>query len=70
VSLIIHALINFLPTYILGYINGASVVWHVTGAFCLMILIPAVAPTHQDATFVFGTFYQADVGVTGDPSSV
>ena len=67
--LILHALINFLPTRILGILNGFSVCWHVAAVFVLIILLPAVAPTHQGADFVFTTFYQDDVTAVGDPSA-
>lgn len=48
--------------------NGISVVWHVVGTFVLIILLPAVAPTHQSAEFVFTTFYN-DTTASGDPSA-
>lgn len=67
VILFLHALINFLPTRVLALMNGASVVWHITGTFVLIILLPAVAPTHQSAEFVFTTFYN-DTSASGVPS--
>lgn len=69
VTLVLHAVINFLPTRILGMLNGFSVCWHVAGAFALIILLPAVAPTHQGADFVFTTFYTDDVTALGAPSN-
>ena len=68
VTLVLHAVINFLPTRVLGILNGFSVCWHVAGAFALIILLPAVAPTHQGADFVFTTFYQDDATAVGAPS--
>ncbi|BDA43078.1 Amino-acid permease BAT1 [Coccomyxa sp. Obi] len=67
IILFLHAIINFLPTRILALMNGVSVVWHVVGTFVLIILLPAVAPTHQSAEFVFTTFYN-DTSASGVPS--
>ncbi len=68
VILVVHALINFLPTRVLAIMNGVSAVWHVVGTFTLIILLLAVAPTHQSAEYVFTTF-NSDTEATGVPSS-
>ncbi len=70
VILILHALINFLPTRFLALWNAASTVWHITGTIVLIILLPAVAPTHQSAAYVFTDFESAaDVASSGVPSA-
>jgi amino acid transporter len=68
VCLILHALINFLPTKFLGWWNATSAVWHFVGTIVLIILLPSVAPTHQSATYVF-TEFDSDTSATGVPSS-
>ena len=68
VILLLHALINFLPTRFLALWNAASVVWHVLGTFVLIILLPAVAPMHQSGEYVFTTF-NSDTSASGVPSS-
>ena len=68
VILILHAMINFLPTRFLALWNGASTVWHIIGTFVLIILLPAVAPTHQSSSFVF-TEFDSDTSSSGVPSS-
>ena len=68
VILILHAIINFMPTRFLALWNGASTVWHIIGTFVLIILLPAVAPTHQTSAFVF-TEFDSDTSASGVPSS-
>ncbi|CAK0780294.1 hypothetical protein CVIRNUC_005001 [Coccomyxa viridis] len=68
IILLLHALINFLPTRFLALWNAASVVWHVLGTFVLIILLPAVAPVHQSGAYVFTTF-NSDTSASGVPSS-
>ncbi|GBF90646.1 amino-acid permease BAT1-like protein [Raphidocelis subcapitata] len=57
---VIHGLINMLPIHYIGIMNCVSIGWHiaVTAVFC--VLLPAVAPTHQPASFVFGKIITAD----------
>ena len=47
---------NLFSSRILAYINAFSVFWHVAGVAVLIILLPAVAPTRQPASYVFGQF--------------
>ncbi len=68
VILFLHALINFLPTRFLALWNAASTVWHIIGTAVLIILLPAVAPTHQSSAFVF-TEFDSDTSASGVPSS-
>lgn len=68
VILVLHAMINFMPTRFLALWNGASTVWHIIGTFVLIILLPAVAPTHQTRAFVF-TEFDSDTTSSGVPSS-
>ena len=68
VILFLHALINFLPTRFLAIWNATSTVWHIVGTFVLIILLPAVAPTHQSGSYVF-TDFESDTTATGVPSS-
>ena len=69
VTLALHALINVLPTRILGYMNALSVFWHCATAFTLTVVVPAVAPTHQSWSFVFTEFYSDDTTALGAPSN-
>ena len=68
VILVLHACINFLPTKFIATLNGVSAVWHLVGTFTLIILLPAVAPTHQSASYVFTTF-NTDTTASGVPSA-
>lgn len=45
-----HALLNTFGVNWLNAMNSVSVVWHVVGTIVLVIMIPAVAPTHQSAS--------------------
>ena len=47
---------NCFSSRILAWINAFSVFWHVAGTVVLIILLPAVAPTRQPASYVFGQF--------------
>lgn len=40
----------------MGWLSGVSTVWHMVGTVTLIILLPAVAPTHQSAKYVFTEF--------------
>jgi amino acid transporter len=51
VILVLHAVINMLPTKFIAQLNGFSAVWHFIGTFVLIVLLPAVAPTHQSASY-------------------
>ncbi|KAK9806449.1 hypothetical protein WJX73_008244 [Symbiochloris irregularis] len=53
-----------------AWLSGFSVVWQLGGLFVLLILIPAVAPTHQSASFVFGKFFTAAQSGSGLPSNL
>ncbi|KAK3934766.1 amino-acid permease BAT1 [Diplogelasinospora grovesii] len=54
--LISHALVNTFGVHILRYLNNVSIVLHSAGVTALCIAVLAKAPTHQPASFVFGTF--------------
>ena len=54
--LILQGLLNCFNSLVLAWINAFSVVWHVPGVVVLIILLPAVAPTHQSGSYVFGQF--------------
>jgi hypothetical protein len=49
-----------LPIHYIGIMNRFSIFWHiaVTAVFCAVL--PAVAPTHQPASFVFGKLMTAE----------
>ncbi|MEW5318750.1 MAG: hypothetical protein WDW38_009945 [Sanguina aurantia] len=54
--LVCHGLINSLAVNLLGWINSVSAWWNLVGVIAIIIIIPAVAPSHQAASFVFGSF--------------
>ena len=51
-----HGLLNTMGTKITAYLNGFSSVWHMVGTLVIVIVLLAVAPTHQSGKYVFGTF--------------
>ncbi|MCJ1376883.1 hypothetical protein MMC20_008128 [Loxospora ochrophaea] len=58
-----HAMINSFGVHILRYLNNSSIILHSLGVGSLAIAVLAKAPTHQNAKFVFATFYDG----SGDP---
>ncbi|MCJ1381115.1 hypothetical protein MMC17_004224 [Xylographa soralifera] len=61
--LISHAMVNSFGVHILRFLNDSSIILHSLGVGSLAIAVLAKAPTHQNASFVFSTFYDG----TGDP---
>ncbi|MCJ1391527.1 hypothetical protein MMC18_004391 [Xylographa bjoerkii] len=61
--LISHGMVNSFGVHILRYLNDTSIILHSVGVGSLAIAVLAKAPTHQNASFVFSTFYDG----TGDP---
>ena len=55
--LVCHGLLNTIGTKLAALLNGFSSVWHMVGTLVIVIVLLAVAPTHQSGSFVFGTFY-------------
>eukprot|EP00887_Chlorella_sp_A99_P005312 scaffold1.g5312.t1 len=62
--LVVHGLLNTFANSILAFLNGISAFWHVVGTLVFIIALPAVAPTHQSAKFVFASFNDPDVGIS------
>ncbi|KAH8671644.1 amino acid/polyamine transporter I [Xylariales sp. PMI_506] len=62
--LVSHGLVNSFGVHILRFLNNASIVLHSVGVTALCIAVLAKAPTHQPASFVFGSFYDG-TGVDG-----
>ncbi|MEW5315989.1 MAG: hypothetical protein WDW38_007383 [Sanguina aurantia] len=54
--LFVHGLINSFGVDMLGWINSISAWWHLIGTLAIIVIIPAVAPSHQSASWVFGSF--------------
>ncbi|WIA39719.1 hypothetical protein OEZ86_005781 [Tetradesmus obliquus] len=54
--LILIGLINTVTVRALGVVGEISIWWHVIGCTTFVIMLPAVAPTHQTAEWVFTTF--------------
>ena len=52
-----HGLLNTIGTRLAALLNGFSSVWHMVGTLVIVVVLLAVAPTHQSASFVFGKFY-------------
>lgn len=65
----LSGLMNVFSTWIIAWLNAVSVFWHFTGVIVLIILIPAVAPTHQSGDYDFCTFNKADLSSTGNSSN-
>ena len=57
--LVCHGLLNTIGTKLAALLNGFSSVWHMVGTLVIVIVLLAVAPTHQSGSFVFGTFYES-----------
>lgn len=60
VVLVLSGLINSFDVKVVSLLDGISVVWHIAGTVIYMIILLAVAPTHQPASYVFGQFNDAD----------
>ncbi|GAB4822974.1 hypothetical protein N2152v2_010020 [Parachlorella kessleri] len=59
-----HGLLNTFAVRILAFLNGISVIWHVVGTAAFVIALPAVAPSHQSAKYVFSHFnHNPDSGI-------
>ncbi|KXS17474.1 amino acid transporter [Gonapodya prolifera JEL478] len=54
--LVFCALLNTLGDNLLTLFTTASVVWHMATTFLFIVVVPAKAATHQDASFVFTEF--------------
>lgn len=64
------ALLNVFSTQVVSFLNLFSFVWHVGGVLVLLIFIPAVAPTHQSAAYVFWHFSDATSTTSGISNNV
>ena len=62
--LVSHGLVNTFGVHALRYLNNVSIILHSVGVSVLCIAVLAKAPTHQPASFVFGTFNDG-TGVDG-----
>jgi amino acid transporter len=54
--LVSHGAVNTFGVHILRYLNNTSILLHSAGVTAICIAVLAKAPTHQPASFVFGTF--------------
>ncbi|CAO3673113.1 unnamed protein product [Umbelopsis vinacea] len=54
--LIFAALVNFMGTKVTGFINKFLVAWALLGTAIIVIAMPAMAPSHQSAKWVFTEF--------------
>eukprot|EP00891_Asterochloris_glomerata_P002201 jgi/Astpho2/2201/Aster-03190 len=54
--LVCHAFLNIFSTKINALLNSISAVWHIVGVVVCIIVLPAVAPSHQSAKYVFTDF--------------
>lgn len=54
--LVSHGVVNSFGVRLLKYLNNVSIFLHSAGVASLCIAVLAKAPTHQPASFVFGTF--------------
>jgi amino acid transporter len=62
--LVSHGLLNTFSIRVLSVLDGISAVWHVVGTLAFMIILLAVAPSRQPASWVFGYFDPApDSGI-------
>ncbi|KAK3369828.1 amino acid/polyamine transporter I [Podospora didyma] len=67
--LISHGIVNSFGVKTLRYLNNVSIALHSLGITALCIAVLAKAPTHQPASFVFGTFRDG-TGVEGEGWSI
>lgn len=63
--LVSHGIVNTFGVRILRYLNNASIALHSVGITAICIAVLAKAPTHQPASFVFGSFHDG-TGVDGE----
>ena len=54
--LICHGVLNTFGTAINAMLNAFSSLWHMVGVIVIVIVLPAVAVTHQSGSFVFSNF--------------
>ena len=54
--LICHGVLNTFGTVINAMLNAFSSIWHMVGVVVIVIVLPAVAVTHQSGKFVFTNF--------------
>lgn len=66
--LISHCLINVFLVKSLKWLNNLSILLHSVGVASIAISILALAPIHQPASFVFGTFNDATAAAGTDVS--
>ena len=59
-----HALVNTFGVRLLRRLNTASIALHSAGVTAIAVAVLAMAPAHQPARFVFGTFHDG-TGVDG-----
>ncbi|KAF6254993.1 amino acid/polyamine transporter I [Scenedesmus sp. NREL 46B-D3] len=60
--LVLIGTINTVTVRALGVVGEVSIWWHVIGCTTFVIMLPAVAPTHQTAEWVFTTFILSLLG--------
>jgi amino acid transporter len=64
--LVSHGIVNTFGVHILKYLNNISIALHSLGITAICISVLVKAPTHQSASFVFGTFNDG-TGLEGSP---
>ncbi|KAL6776977.1 AOC1 [Auxenochlorella protothecoides x Auxenochlorella symbiontica] len=63
--IILHGVANAISVKLLGWLSVVSVYWHVLGTLGVVIGLLVIAPVHQSADWVFGTFIpNPDTGVS------
>lgn len=63
--IILHGVANAISVKLLGWLSVVSVYWHVLGTLGVVIGLLVIAPVHQSAGWVFGTFIpNPDTGVS------
>jgi amino acid transporter len=60
--LVSHGIVNTFGVRILRHLNNLSILLHSAGITALCIAVLAKAPSHQPASFVFGTFRDGTAG--------
>lgn len=58
-TLLWAGIVNTATVRVVSFLDGVSVVWHCLGTAVFAIVVLAVAPTHQSASYVFGAFNDA-----------
>ena len=66
--LAVHGIVNTVSTKLLAWIATFSAGWHFCGSLTLVVLLACVAPTHQDASYVFLDFQ--GVGQAGSAAAL